>query len=60
MIGLYKVKKLVRLSYQLELLHTMKIYGVFHFNLLWKTATNPLSGQQNSLLPSTVVDNKEK
>ena len=42
MIGLYKVKKLIRSSYWLELLHTMKIHDIFHLNLLWKTATDPL------------------
>ena len=60
MIGPYKVKKLVGSSYQLELPHTMKIHDVFHPNLLRKAATNPLPGQRNSLLPPTVVNNKEK
>ena len=60
MIGPYKVKELVGSSYQLELSYTMKIYDVFHPNLLQKTVTDPLPGQQNSPPPSTVVDNKEK
>ena len=33
-IGPFKIKKLVGLSYQLELPHTIKIYDVFHSNLL--------------------------
>ena len=60
MIDSYKVKELVGLSYWLELPHTMKIYDVFHPNLLWKAATNPLPSQQNSLLSPTIVDIKEK
>ena len=43
MIGLYKAKELVESSYQLELLHIMKIHDIFHPNLLWKTVTDPLS-----------------
>ena len=38
MIGPYRIKKLIGSSYQLELLHTMKIYDVFYPNLLWKAA----------------------
>ena len=60
MIGPYKVKKLIGSSYRLDLLHTMKIYDVFHSNLLQKVAINLLPSQQNSPLLSTVVDNKEK
>ena len=33
-IGPFKIKKLVRLLYQLELSHTMKIHDIFHSNLL--------------------------
>ena len=33
-IDLFKIKKLVGLSYQLELPHTIKIHDVFHPNLL--------------------------
>ena len=60
MIGPYKVKKLVESSYRLELPHTMKIHDVFHPNLFWKVANDPLPGQRNSPLPPIVIDDKEK
>ena len=60
MIDPYKVKKLVGSSYQLELPHTMKIHDIFHPNLLQKMVNNPLSSQQNSPSPPTVVNNKEE
>ena len=60
MIGPYKVKKLVGSSYQLELPYTMKIHDIFYPNLLQKATNNPLPGQRNSPLPSTVVDNEEE
>ena len=60
MINPYKVKKLVKSSYRLELPHTMKIHDVFHLNLLQKVADNPLPGQRNSLLSSTVMDDEEE
>ena len=60
MIGPYKVKKLVGLSYQLELPHIIKIHDVFHSNLLWKVATNLLSSQQNSPPPPTIMNDKKE
>ena len=60
MIGSYKVKKLVKLSYRLELPHTMKIHNVFHPNLLWKEATDHLFGQQNSPPSPTVIDDEKE
>ena len=59
-IGSFKIKKLVGLLYQLELPHTMKIHDVFHPNLLWKAANDPLPGQQNIPSPPTVVNDKEE
>ena len=60
MIGPYKVKELVRLLYWLDLPTSMKIHDVFHPNLLWPTANDPLPGQHNSLLSLIVVNDKEK
>ena len=59
-INLFKIKKLVGLLYQLELPPTMKIHNVFYPNLLQKSAIDPLSGQQNSSPPLTVVNNKKE
>ena len=59
-IGLFKIKKLVRLLYQLELPHTMKIHDIFHPNLLQKIADDPLPGQQNIPPPPIVVNDKKE
>ena len=59
-ISFFKIKKLVRLLYQLKLPHTMKIYDVFYPNLFQKTADDLLSGQQNISLPLTVVNNEKE
>ena len=58
-IGLYKVTKLVKSSYQLELPESMKIYNVFYFGFLKPAAKNSLLGQLNDFPPPVVV-NKEK
>ena len=58
-IGPFKIKKLVGLLYQLELPYTIKIHDVFHPNLLWKAANNPLLCQQNSPPPPTIVNDKK-
>ena len=60
MIGPYMIKKLVRLSYQLDLSTLMIIYDVFHLSLLWKASVNPLSGQYNNFALLVIVDNKEE
>ena len=60
MIDPYKIKKLVGLSYQLELLTSMKIYNVFHSSLLWKAAKDPLPGQHNDPTPPVIVNDKKK
>ena len=59
-ISPFKIKKLVKLLYQLELPYMIKIHDVFHPNLLQKAVNNHLSGQQNIPPPLTVVNNKEE
>ena len=55
MIGPYKIKKPVKLLYQLNLPTSMKIHDMFHFSLLWKISIDPLPSQHNnSALPIIV------
>ena len=60
MIGPYKVKKLVGLLYWLDLSTSMKIYDVFHPNLLWPVAINSLLGQHNKLEPLVIIDSEKE
>ena len=60
MIDPYKIKKLVRLSYQLKLSTSMKIHDVFHPSLLRKAAEDRLPGQHNNPALPVIVDDKEK
>ena len=60
MIGLYKVKELVKSLYQLDLPASMKIHDVFHPNFLWPAANNFLPGQHNDPPPPIVVDDKKE
>ena len=60
MIGPYKIKKLVGLSYQLDLSTSMKIHNVFHPALLQKASSDPLPGQHIELAPPVIVANEEK
>lgn len=59
MIGPYKVKKLVKLSYWLDLLTSIKIYNMFHPNLLQSTNNDPLPSQYNALPLLIIVDDKK-
>ena len=60
-IGPYKVKELVGFLYRLDLPTSMKIYDIFHPNLLQLATNNTLPDQHNDFLPSIVVnDNKER
>ena len=60
MIGPYKVKILIRLSYRLDLSTNIRIHTVFHPNLLQPAATNLLPGQHNKPEPPVVVDSEKK
>lgn len=59
-IRLFKVKKLVEISYRLDLLTFMKIHNVFYLNLLSPMATNPLPDQYNPPPPPVVINKKKK
>ena len=59
-IGPYPIKKLVGLSYRLELPTSMQTHNVFHLNLLRLAAENPLPGQINDPPPPVVVNDKEE
>ena len=60
MIGTYKIKKLVKLSYQLDLPTSMKIHNMFYPNLLRKASEDPLPSQHNDPAPPVIVDDKEE
>ena len=60
MIGLYKVKKLIGLSYWLDLPTSMRIHNVFYSNLLQPVATNSLPGEHNKLEPSVIIDGEKE
>lgn len=58
-IGLYKVKKIVRSSYWLKLSISMRIHDVFFSSLLKKVVSDLLPGQINNLSLSVVIDDKK-
>ena len=60
MIGLYKIKKLIESSCQLDLLTSMKIHNVFHPSLLRKASSNLLPGQHNDPAPPVIVNDEEE
>ena len=60
MVGPYRIKRLVRSSYQLDLPTSMKIHDVFHPSLLRKASADPLPGQHNDSAPPVIVDEEEK
>ena len=60
MINLYKIKKLVGSLYWLDLLTSMRIYDIFHLNLLQPAVTNLLPSQYNKPKPPVIVDGEEE
>ena len=60
MIGPYKIKKLVSLSYQLELPASMKIHDIFYPSLLQKALDNLLLRQHNDLVPLVIINDKKE
>ena len=60
MVGPFKIKALVGLSCQLELLTSMKIHDVFYPSLLQKASADSLPGQHNDPAPPVIVDDEEE
>ena len=60
MVSLFKIKRLVGLSCQLNLPTSMKIHDAFHPSLFCKTLADPLPGQHNDPPSPIIVDNKEE
>ena len=56
----FKVLELIESLYRLGLLTSMRIYNVFHVNLLSLISINPLSGQINSPPELIVLNNYNK
>ena len=59
MLGLFEVIVNKGVSVELQLPQSMKIYNIFHPNLLQKTSTNSLTNQVNEP-PSPFIINNEK
>ena len=60
MLGFFEVIGNKRVFVELQLLQSIKIYNVFHSNLLQKASTDPLTNQVNKLPPPVIINNKEK
>ena len=60
MIESYFIIKIVDASYQIQLLESVKIFDIFHSNLLRKAFENSLSEQINELAPSIVINDEKK
>ena len=60
MIESYFIIKIVDASYQIQLLESVKIFDIFHFNLLRKTFENSLSKQVNELASSIIIDDEKE
>ena len=60
MIESYFIIKIVDAFYQIQLFESVKIFDIFHFNLLRKTFENSLSEQVNEFAPSIVIDDEKK
>lgn len=48
------------ISFELRLSHVIKIHNLFHLNYLQKTFTNLLMSQVNKLVPTIIINNKDK
>lgn len=60
MIGYFKVLRKKCILLKLQFSQAIKIYNVFHPNLLWKSSTNILTDQVNKLTLLMIINNGEK
>lgn len=60
MIGLFEVIKKKNISLELQLPQVIKIYNVFHPNLLQKTSIDLLISQVNEPAPLVIINNKNE
>ena len=60
MIESYSIIKIVDAFYQIQLFESIKIFDIFHFNLLRKTFENSLFNQINEFASSIIIDDEKK
>ena len=60
MIESYSIIKIVDAFYQVQLFESVKIFDIFHFNLLRKTFENSLFEQVNEFASSIVINDEKK
>ena len=60
MIESYSIIKVVDAFYQVQLLESVKIFDIFHLNLLRKAFENSLFEQINEFAPSIIIDDEKE
>ena len=60
MIESYSIIKIVDAFYQVQLFESVKIFNIFHFNLLRKTFENSLFEQINELASSIIINDEKE